>query len=197
MTLTAGLHAVPSGHVAAVVTYLEMAAPGPTKAARFPDGVSATREQLSVTDYRALFKAIGAPWLWFSRLTMTDQALDTILQDKNVQTWIIRSSAKAIGLVELDFRTQNACELAFFGLVQAATGQGLGGPMMGLAQTQAFAQDITRFHVHTCTLDAPQALGFYQKCGFTAYKRDIEIFADPRLDGTLEKHCGGHIPCLT
>lgn len=197
MTLSAGLYPVPKGHLAAVVTYLEMAAPAITTPRPFPSGIVAVRERLGIDDYRALFRAIGAPWLWSSRLRMDDGTLAAIINDGAVETWIIRRDDKAIGLVELDFRAQGACELAFFGLVQAATGQGLGTAMMGLAQSRAFSCDINRLHVHTCTLDAPSALAFYQKHGFAATCVDVEIFPDPRLSGALPQASARHIPCLS
>lgn len=196
MTLAPGLFPVPKGHLAAVVTYLEMTAPAIKTPRPFPSGIVAVRETLGIDDYRTLFRAIGAPWLWSSRLRMDDGALAAILNDAAVEIWIIRQNDTAIGLVELDFRTQGACELAFFGLVADETGQGLGGPMMALAQARAFSHDIKRFHVHTCTLDAPAALAFYQKSGFVPYKVAVEIFADPRLSGALPSATASHIPCL-
>jgi ribosomal protein S18 acetylase RimI-like enzyme len=196
MTLTPGLHPVPSGHLAAVVTSLEMTAPATSKPKPFPAGFGATRERLSVYDYQWLFREIGAPWLWASRLVMDEDALNTILTDKNVETWVIRQANAAVGLIELDFRITDTCELAFFGLISDATGQGLGGAMMELAKEQAFARPISRFHVHTCTLDSPHALGFYQKAGFAAHKREIEVFSDPRIDGVLPSTSAAHIPCL-
>lgn len=197
MTLSPGLHPVPQGYLAAVVTSLEMTAPTMVERSPFPAGFGASRERLSVYDYRWLFREIGAPWLWASRLTMAEDALNAILTDQNVETWIIRQENTAIGLIELDFRTTATCELMFFGLTHQATGQGLGGPMMALAQEHAFARSISRFEVHTCTLDSPHALGFYQKAGFVAKKRDIEVFRDPRIDGTLPSSSAAHIPCLT
>ena len=196
MTLTPGLHAVPQGYLAAVVTSLEMTTRVKSDAKPFPAGFGATRERLSAYDYQWLFREIGAPWLWASRLTMDEDALNAILTDQNVETWVIRQANAAIGLVELDFRTASVCELAFFGLISSATGQGLGWPMMALAQDQAFARPINRFHVHTCTLDSPHALGFYQNAGFVAHKRDVEIFHDPRINETLPSSSAAHIPCL-
>lgn len=196
MTLPAGLHSVPAGHVAAVVTYLEMSAPTITTPVPFPKGIGAAREQLTVAEYQQLYRRIGTPWLWQSRLRMTPDALEAVLRDTDTETWVVRASGDAIGLVELDFQTPGACELGFFGLIPTATGQGLGRAMIGLAQAQAFARPITRFHVQTCTFDAPQALGFYQTFGFRAYKRGVEICSDPRLDGTLPPDAAGHIPCL-
>jgi hypothetical protein len=52
--------------------------------------------------YRALFRKIGAKWLWFSRLYMADDKLTAILNDPNVEAFI-RDGAEDIGMLELDF----------------------------------------------------------------------------------------------
>ena len=194
--ITEGMHHISPGHVPAVVTYLQMTAPGMIDPKPFPTGTSAGREHLDVESYKALFRAVGAPWLWSSRLEMTDAALAAILNDNQTETWVVRQNGTAIALVELDFRPHAACELAYFGMIQDATGQGLGGPMMALAQSCAFARDIKRFFVHTCNWDDPRALAFYQKAGFVPYKFAVEVFADPRLDGPHKPTTAPHVPCL-
>lgn len=196
MTLTVGLHPVPKGHLAAVVTSLQMTAPAITHPRPFPDGYGAARQKMSTYDYKWLFREIGMPWLWTSRLAMDENVLQGILTDPNVETWVVRNAGNAVGLIELDFRTQDECELAFFGLISGNTGNGIGGPMIGLAQEQAFSRPIARFHLKTCTLDAPYALPFYQKAGFVGYKTGVEVFPDPRITGVLPLTSASQIPCL-
>lgn len=196
MSLKPGLHPVESGQLAAVVTYLEMTAAQVRPPKAIPEGISIVQENMSLADYRAVFKAIGAPWLWVSRLTASDDELSAILTDPRVETWPVRQNGDIVGIVELDFRIDQKCELAFFGLIPSATGQGIGGPMMALAQKQAFSRPIEVFHVHTCSLDDPAALNFYRKAGFTAVKRDVEIFDDPRLSGVHTKHSAPQIPII-
>jgi len=65
---------------------------------------------------------------------------------------------------------------------------------MATAQAEAWGHEIDRFHVHTCTLDHPQALGFYIKNGFTPIRQQIEIFDDPRLTGHLPETAGPRTP---
>ena len=196
MILPEGTHEVPAGHLAAATTYLEMFAPAMDAAKAFPDGISAARERLDNDSYRALFRKIGAPWLWTSRLTIGDDALSEILDDERTETWVIRDGAEAIGLVELDFQASDECELAFFGMVPSATGKGLGGPMMALAQDQAFSRGIKRFFVHTCHFDSPAAVAFYRKAGFVPYKYAVEVFPDPRIDGPHNSDTAPQIPII-
>jgi hypothetical protein len=53
-----------------------------------------------------------------------------------------------------------------------------------------------RLWVHTCTGDSPQALLFYQACGFKPYKRAIEVAEDPRLLGLLGQERAPHVPVI-
>ena len=55
--------------------------------------------------YRALFRLIGAPWLWFSRLTLDEAHLAEIIQHPKVELYSVRDeSGREVGMVELDFR---------------------------------------------------------------------------------------------
>lgn len=196
MTLKRGIYGVPAGHLATVITTLQMTAPSMRAPKPFPEGIVANCEQLGLAAYRALFQAVGGPWLWTSRLLMDDTELQATIDDPLIETWVIRRKDAAIGLIELDFCTKDECELVLFGMVAEATGKGLGGPMMALVQSHAFARPINRLIVHTCTYDAPTALPFYQKAGFTPYRTDVEIYPDPRAVGVLPKTMAPHIPCL-
>jgi len=104
--------------------------------------------------------------------------------------------AQDIGLLELDFRVPDECELAYFGLVADRVGQGLGRGLMREVLARAWHRPIRRLHVHTCTLDHPQALAFYQRAGFTPYRRAVEVAPDPRLTGDLPRTAGAQVPLL-
>ena len=80
-------------------------------------------------------------------------------------------NGERLGLLELDFREPGECELAFFGLDQSLIGSGAGRIMMNAAIDKAWEKPITRFWVHTCTLDHPAALPLYQKMGFSVIDR--------------------------
>ena len=53
--------------------------------------------------------------------------------------------------------------------------------LMRRALERAWSRPISRFWVHTCTLDHQAAVEFYQRSGFTAFKRGVEVVDDPRL----------------
>jgi GNAT superfamily N-acetyltransferase len=197
--LPLGYWPVPPGHVVNAVTYLQMTARPPARPERPPNGAIGLWP-LGPPDpdrYRAFFRAVGEDWLWSSRLAMPDGELRATLEDPQVDVEILRRDGDFIGLLELDFRQPEECELAYFGLVKEAIGQGLGRYLMNRAIAKAWAKPIRRFWVHTCTFDHPGALGFYQASGFRPYAFAVEVMPDPRLTGHLPRSAAPHVPLIS
>jgi len=192
-----GLTPVPGDQIATVVTSLEMhakpvARPTPSSPFALVQWHAPSSER-----YRTLFRRIGQPWLWFSRLVMAEDRLRAILDDPGIEIYAVTDRAGIeLGILELDFRVDATCELSFFGLVPELNGKGHGNWLMHQALTLAWRKGVTRVWVHTCTLDHPGALGFYRRHGFVPFKRMVETFADPRLAGILPRDAAPHIPCL-
>ena len=186
---------VPAGQLAAVVTYLEMREQ-PDDLVVPPSALELRRIHPSPSDYRELFEAVGAPWLWFSRLVMRDSALRAIIDHPAVDVLEVRDGDRAVGLLELDRRVVGECELSFVGLIPDFAGVGHGRWLLAEAVARAWADDTARIHVHTCSLDHPAALSAYRRAGFTAIARKVETFIDPRLAGILPRDSAPHIPLL-
>jgi len=182
--------------LAAVVTYLEMRAPKDQPNLWSP--LSLTRIEVPQPEhYRELFRLVGAPWLWFSRLTLDDAHLAEIIQHPKVELYaVLDENGGEVGMLELDFREPHECELAFLGLIPELSGKGHGKWLLAEAVHRAWREGVDRVHVHTCSLDHPAALAAYRRAGFTAYKRAIERFPDPRLCGILPKDCAPQVPLL-
>jgi GNAT superfamily N-acetyltransferase len=187
---------LPAGKIAAVVTYLDMTRRPRLRRLARPAGWSLDRLGSDPERYRALFRAVGEPWLWFSRAIMADGDLAAILTRPEVEPYALSDGTRDIGLMELDFRPKGECELTFLGVVPDAIGQGAGRLLMNEAIRRAFGKPIRRFFVHTCSLDHPSALEFYMRSGFTPYRRAIEVADDPRLSGHLPIEAGPHVPVL-
>ena len=187
---------LPDGELAAVVTYLEMRSPPDHNVPSSP--LSLNRVEVPQPEhYRELFRRIGAPWLWFSRLTLDDAHLAAIVQHPKVELdTVLDESGREVGLLELDFREPHECELAFIGLVPELSGKGHGRWLLAEAVRRAWREGVERVHVHTCSLDHPAALTAYRRAGFTPFKRAVERFPDPRLLGILPHDCAPHIPLL-
>jgi GNAT superfamily N-acetyltransferase len=185
-----------SEELATVVTYLEMRAPADREVPASP--LSLHRVEVPQPEhYRELFRLIGEPWLWFSRLILDDAHLAAIIQHPKVELYSVRDeSGHEVGMLELDFREPHECELAFIGLVPELSGKGHGRWLLAEAVRRAWREGVSRVHVHTCSLDHPAALAAYRRAGFTPFKRAIERFPDPRLLGILPKDCAPQVPLL-
>jgi GNAT superfamily N-acetyltransferase len=145
VSLPKGYTDLAPGKLANVVTCLEMRewpAPRPE-----PPDLEATLVAMRDPDpawYRALFRRVGEPYLWFSRLALSDDDLVRIISDPRVDVSAVRVGGEDIGLLELDFRVKGECELVFFGLVRSAIGKGLGRWLMNRALQTITASAMRR-----------------------------------------------------
>ena len=198
MILEDGYIDVAPGKLAAVVTSLEMLAPAAQRPVPELADVSVRAvESPEARWYRDLYARVGAEdWLWFSRLKLSSDALEAIIQHPKVEIFALTVDGRDEGLLELDFRVDRECELAFFGVTALCIGRGAGRLLMNTAIERAWSHPITRFWVHTCTLDHPGALQFYIRSGFRPYRRQVEIADDPRLSGLIPESAAPHVPII-
>lgn len=184
---------IPEGEVGAVVTYLEMTGrPRPRPLPSSPLRLRPWRD-VEPAKYRMLFERIGGRWLWFSRLAMDDAGLLAKIGEVHA---VEDPAGIEVGLIELDFRKQGECLIAFLGLVPELAGKGHGDWLLAQVLALAWRRDVERVIVNTCTLDHPAALKAYMKAGFKAYKRAFESFADPRLAGLLPRDVAPQVPLI-
>jgi GNAT superfamily N-acetyltransferase len=189
---------LPPGKLANVVTNLEMLArpaprPEPSDAARY------SLERLNGRDvarYLAIYATLGERWMWFSRLEMAREKLVALLDDPSVEAFALVADGQDSGLLELDFREAQTCELAFFGVYERLIGSGAARWTMNRAIEAAWREPVRRFWVHTCTFDHPRAVDFYQRSGFTPFKLSIEVADDPRLNGKMRREAAPHVPLI-
>ncbi|WP_312210027.1 GNAT family N-acetyltransferase [Pseudescherichia sp.] len=193
----AGYSNIAPGYIASVVTCLEMREKPVGAPVPLPEGFSLQPLADRNPDaYRNLFRKVGANWLWFSRLIMSDETLISVLQNSRREIYVIRHNSEDAGLMELDFSEPGEVELVFLGLTSDVTGKGIGRAVMSAATELAWAKPVRRFWVHTCTFDHPSALGFYIRSGFEPYERRVEVQADPRLSGHLPLDAAPHVPII-
>src|SRR3546814_18951649 len=113
-----GLTLVPDDQLATIVTTLEMTA----RPALRPIPESPLHlvrwERPEPDKYRTLFRRVGGPWLWFSRLVMAEADLLAIIRDPDVAVFAVVDGRRIeVGMLELDFRHPGQCELSYVGLV--------------------------------------------------------------------------------
>lgn len=195
--MAAGIDMVDPGMLATVVTTLDLTTrPRPGAMRPAPFRLDHWR-QPSPDAYRALFRRVGAPWLWFSRLIIDDAALAAILGEPRREVHVVRDrQGIEVGFVELDFQLDGLALISYFGLIPELTGRGVGGWLMAHSLALAWRPGIERVRVNTCTLDHPAALGFYRRHGFVAVSRAVERFPDPRLTGLIAEDQAPHIPII-
>ncbi len=188
---------IPPGALAEVVTYLEMRTPPASRPPR--DDAPWRLEHRPNPDvdwYLRLYRQIGARWLWYSRLAMPREKVAAILADPAVAVHVLRRDDRDVGIVEFDLSDPAAVEICFFGVADSEIGRGAGAWLMARALEIAWASGPDRVWLHTCTLDHPNALPFYLKQGFRAYKRTLAYNTDPRHSGVLPIDAAPHIPVI-
>jgi GNAT superfamily N-acetyltransferase len=194
--LQPGLYSVPSGMIATIVTSLEMFQI-PALRPEIPEpNWNFEKLNPNPVEYRHLYKAVGENWLWVSRLLLNDDALRDIIGSPDVEIYKLASDIGGVGMIELDFRQEGECELTFFGLSRMLIGGPAGRWLMNRAIEHAWSRPIKRFWLHTCTLDHPSALDFYQRSGFQPFRFEVEVLEDPRPSGIVRKDAAAHIPLL-
>ena len=188
---------MPPEKLATIVTALEMFAKPEQEPREEKPGWALTYvENPDVEWYRDLYRDIGQEWLWFSRAIMPVEELATIISDPKVEIRALEVNGKTAGLLELDYRTDGECELAFLGITEEFLGLGAGKWLMNHAIDLAWSNSINRLWIHTCTLDHPRALPFYIKSGFVAYERQLEIADDPRISGLFPRDTASYFPVI-
>ena len=196
MILPDGRSDIPAGKVAAVITHLQMTArPAPRPV---PPGPWVLRKVAtpSVDSYRELYRRVGQEWLWIARIRMADAELSARIQSPDVEIYALVNEGRDEGLLELDFRDPGACEIVFFGVTSKLVGTGAGRWLMSRTLELAWSRPLERLWLNTCTFDHPSALAFYQRSGFHAFRRQIVILDDPRLDGTVPRRVATHVPVI-
>jgi GNAT superfamily N-acetyltransferase len=168
-----------------VTTYLEMRPDDATPQKQ--DGAHKFRvQQFKEPDWvfnRDMYVAVGETWKWVDKLPWTDEQWHDYAGDANLRTFAAYHEDALAGYYELrrsdppskrsDADGHDAeVEIAYFGLLPAFIGRGLGSALLtsAIENAWAWAPTPSRVWVHTCNRDHPNALNNYQARGFKIYK---------------------------
>ncbi|MFT4136688.1 GNAT family N-acetyltransferase [Microbacterium sp.] len=174
-------------------TTLEMLAAPDSPARPFPAGVRLDRATDVPPEYaRFLYGLVGGPWHWTDRLAWSRQQWTDELAVAGTEFWILYGGGIPLGYVHLQpqpVAEGTSVELRYFGLAEAAIGQGLGGCLLEHGIRAAWTvpersglPPVVRVWVHTCTLDGPTALANYRARGFVvvgAEETDEDVADEP------------------
>jgi ribosomal protein S18 acetylase RimI-like enzyme len=158
----------------AVRTFLEMTDPSALDGAPapVPGAVVERVEQAPPSLWRFLYTEVGREYHWVDRLSWTDEEIGAYLADPALELWVLRVGGETAGYVELRKHPDAAVEIAYFGLLPAFVGQGLGKFLLTKAVDRAWARGAARVWLHTSSLDHSSALSNYLSRGFSIWKQE-------------------------
>lgn len=163
--------------VEVTVTFLEMASP-PAYCPPLPYGrqiaLLKTRN-IPLHFYRYLQDRIGRKWHWVNVLRLSDEELSAKIHAPGRDIRVLYLDGAPAGFFDLKPEPGGPLELAYFGMMEQAMGQGLGRWFLGAAIEAAWSHHPTVVTVQTCTLDHPAALSLYQKLGFSPVGQTKEM----------------------
>lgn len=125
--------------------------------------------------YRYLTDRVGRKWHWVNSLRKSDAELAAELHRQDREVSVLYLDGAPAGFFDINRVSPEVSDLAFFGMMEHAMGQGLGRWFLGAAISACWATRPRLVTVQTCTLDHPAALPLYQKLGFTPVGQSREI----------------------
>ena len=163
--------------VEVVRTYLELRSPQQLRgaAANDPAVRFVPRPEITASQYRRLYHDVGNRWHWHDRDAWSDEQLATYLASPTVAVTECLVGDETAGYFELVRHEDDSVEIAYFGLVDAFIGRGLGKAMLTRAAEEAWSTRPSRVWLHTCTLDSPHALPNYRARGFEETRKEVEL----------------------
>lgn len=131
-------------------------------------------EKPPVWYFLSLYDAVGRDYAWEDRHQDPPEQLAAWLDDPAVTLWTLMRNGWPHGFFMLDGSRTGVCDLAYFGLVPEAVGQGFGTWLLRTALLTAWDMPgVSRLTVNTCSLDHPRALAAYQRAGFVVTHQEF------------------------
>lgn len=157
------------------IHYLEILTPDDLRANACPDPRIRVEEcTLKQSPYnRFLYQFVGDAWHWTDKSVWSEEDWRRYAESPNLRTWVAYVHGSPVGYYELNKQGGDQVEIAYFGLVPAFIGRGVGGFLLSHAIASAWGWGARRVWVHTCNMDHPQALANYQARGMRLYRSEI------------------------
>lgn len=171
-----------SKQTAVTTWFLQFEGSAPTQVS-WPSGVQLVEAEIASPELsQFMFRTVGGPWRWFSRLSWSYQQWLEYLTQQQVRTWLLWVQGTPAGYIELLKHSDQSVEIKFFGLLPQFVGQGLGLPLAQAAIMLASQWQAAKIWLHTCSTDHPVALKNYQQAGFTLMHTEHSVEALPELN---------------
>jgi len=154
----------------------------------FPDVAVMRVHRATPQSYRLYYRTVGAAFRWRDRWDWSDDVIRAHLARPEIALFVATRNETLVGWYELRRVPEDgSVEIAYFGLVPTAIGQGLGKHLLSCAVRDAWTLGATRVWVHTCTLDHPHALPNYLARGFAPYRTEEYTVKFPRVKIAITK----------
>ena len=119
------------------------------------------------------YKQIGIDHYWRDRLIWSDREWIKYVENKNLETHILKKGADLVGFYEQEYHVKsNEVELINMGILKDFRGLKLGSILLNHAIASASRKNPDRMWVHTCSLDHKYALQNYKSKGFEIFKEE-------------------------
>ncbi len=164
--------AASAGSPPTTITYLEMRSPTELRPRR-TDNRQFWIHEATVPQWqfnRFLYLTVGTPWAWTDKRDWTDQQWRSYVESPRLKTFAAYYDGSPAGYYELRQDDAGGIEIAYFGLLPAFYGRGLGAALLTHALEEAWRRTNDRVWVHTCTQDHPAALANYLARGMKVYQ---------------------------
>jgi len=125
------------------------------------------------------YRQIGKDHFWRDRLLWSDNEWKKYINNKNLETGIMKINDNLVGFYEQEFhKDKNEMELIQMGILKEHQGNKLGSFLLKHIIQETFNRDIERLWVHTCSLDHKHALNNY-------LSKELTIFKEEEIDFVL------------
>ena len=136
-----------------------------------------TKKNININKF--FYRQIGKDHFWRDRLLWSDKEWKKYINNKNLETGIIKINNEFAGFYEQEFhKNKNEMELIQMGILKEFQGKKLGSFLLKHIIQNVFSRNIERLWVHTCSLDHQHALNNYLSKG-------LKIFREEEIDFIL------------
>ena len=134
-----------------------------------------TKKDININKF--FYRQVGKEHFWRDRLLWSDKEWRKYINNKNLETGIIKINNDMIGFYEQEFhKDKNEIELIQMGILKEYQGKKLGSFLLEYIIYEAFIKNVERIWVHTCSLDHKHALDNYLSKGFKIFKEETINF---------------------
>jgi len=134
-------------------------------------------EEKDININKFFYKQIGKDHFWRDRLLWSDKEWHKYVDNMRLETGVMKIKEIPVGFYEQEFhKEKNEIELIQMGILKEYQGKKFGSFLLEYIMHMAFAKNVERLWVHTCSLDHKHALANYLSKGFKIFKEETINF---------------------